>query len=391
MPSALNVGNYISAVDDTNQIKKMESSAEQLLYGFVGEIGGILTNLKKSKRDSITEKDANLIGEELGDSFWYFFAFLKASGASPKNVVKACVPKNLPDDFDVNDISFRVIYSTVETDAFPNEPNLSDTLKSVLVSIGELSAAVSQNDIKSVENTLSEIFKSLVLICYLKGIYLDDVLRENIKKVSSRWPSGDVAFTALFDDEYPEHEQFDRNLTFQFREYELKGSKYCYMSLNGVNIGGRLTDNSHDEDGYRFHDVFHMAYLVYLGWSPVLRALLKLKRKSKPEIDENEDGARAIIIEEGIATWIFNHAKEASYFKDMEVGKLSYSLLKQIQSLVSGYEVEKCPPWQWEQAIINGFKVFNELKVHGKGFVNLDLVNRKLTFSELNPNRKAEK
>ena len=76
MPSALNVGNYISAVDDTNQIKKMESSAEQLLYGFVGEIGGILTNLKKSKRDSITEKDANLIGEELGDSFWYFFAFV---------------------------------------------------------------------------------------------------------------------------------------------------------------------------------------------------------------------------------------------------------------------------------------------------------------------------
>ena len=37
------------------------------------------------------------------------------------------------------------------------------------------------------------------------------------------------------------------------------------------------------------------------GWSPVLRSLLKLKRKTDPELDENQDGARATIIEEGIA------------------------------------------------------------------------------------------
>ena len=42
-----------------------------------------------------------------------------------------------------------------------------------------------------------------------------------------------------------------------------------------------------------FHDVFHLAYAAVLGWSPTTRALLKIKRKSRPEIDENEDGARA--------------------------------------------------------------------------------------------------
>lgn len=60
---------------------------------------------------------------------------------------------------------------------------------------------------------------------------------------------------------------------------------------------------------YRFHDVFHLAYAAVLGWSPVLRALLKCKRKSHPWLDENQDGARAILIEEGISTFVFNHAK----------------------------------------------------------------------------------
>ncbi len=90
---------------------------------------------------------------------------------------------------------------------------------------------------------------------------------------------------------------------------------YVIQRMNKVNIGDRLNDNRTIPDGYRFHDVFHLSYLVHLGWSPVIRALLKIKRKSKPEIDENEDGARANIIEEGIATWIFNHASKRNFFE----------------------------------------------------------------------------
>ncbi|MEN2469325.1 hypothetical protein [Burkholderia sp. GS2Y] len=62
---------------------------------------------------------------------------------------------------------------------------------------------------------------------------------------------------------------------------------------------------------------FHLAYVAHLGWSPVIRALLKLKRKSDPKLDENEDGARAAIIEEGIATWIFNHADHHDFYENM--------------------------------------------------------------------------
>ena len=51
--------------------------------------------------------------------------------------------------------------------------------------------------------------------------------------------------------------------------------------MSGEKIGDELTDNAYKDDGYRFHDVFHSAYVAILGWSPVIRKLLKRKRKSK--------------------------------------------------------------------------------------------------------------
>ena len=66
-----------------------------------------------------------------------------------------------------------------------------------------------------------------------------------------------------------------------------------FQQCNGVNTGDRLTDNALEPDDYRFHDVFHYAYAAVLTWSPVTRSLLRLKRKSKPKLDEVEDGALA--------------------------------------------------------------------------------------------------
>lgn len=77
------------------------------------------------------------------------------------------------------------------------------------------------------------------------------------------------------------------------------------MTLNGEALGSPLTDNSYEKDGYRFHDIFHLALAGMMGWSPVIRALLHVKRKSDAQLDEVEDGGRAIAIEEGIAALAF--------------------------------------------------------------------------------------
>ena len=131
---------------------------------------------------------------------------------------------------------------------------------------------------------------------------------------------------------------------------------------------------------YRFHDVFHLAYAAVLGWSPVLRALLKCKRKSLPWLDENQDGARAILIEEGISTFIFNHAKP--HFFEGATG-VDYRLLSTIKDFVKGYEVEDQPLWAWERAILRGYDIFRELTARHNGRVILDMRKRDIFFEPM--------
>jgi hypothetical protein len=164
-------------------------------------------------------------------------------------------------------------------------------------------------------------------------------------------------------------------------EKEVGGNIYVYQRCNGIKIGDRLTDNKIEEDDYRFHDVFHLAYAAILGWLPVILGLFRVKRKSNPKIDDAEDGARAILIEEGVSTWIFNHAYRLNFFENMH--RLDYGLLKAVRELVRGYEVERCPLWLWEQAILEGYKVFRALRYHRRGIVVADLGKRTLTFQEM--------
>jgi hypothetical protein len=112
-----------------------------------------------------------------------------------------------------------------------------------------------------------------------------------------------------------------------------------------------------------------------------MRALFRVKRKSRPKLDEAEDGARAILIEEGISTWVFNHATRLNDFENLK--SLDYGLLKAVRKLVSGYEAEHCPLWLWEEAILKGYEVFRALRKHRGGIVVADLNKRTITFEKM--------
>ena len=146
-------------------------------------------------------------------------------------------------------------------------------------------------------------------------------------------------------------------------------------------IGDPLTDNIADRDGYRFHDVFHFANAAILHWSPVMRALIRHKRKSNPKFDEEQDSGRAIVVEEGIAAWIFSRAKELNFFENQE--KVSLGILKTIGEFVSGYEVEKCPLKLWEKAILEGYAVFRQLKANQGGWIIGNREQRTIKYMSL--------
>ena len=138
------------------------------------------------------------------------------------------------------------------------------------------------------EEELGDILWYLSNIASRMGLSLSEIASKNLQKTYERWPmAGDTPEMFMyFDEGYPPKEQLPRLL--KVHVYESKEDKRAYMKIlpDGVPLGNPLTDNAYDDDGYRFHDVMHLANLAVLGWSPVIRQLMDRKRKSKPKIDE---------------------------------------------------------------------------------------------------------
>lgn len=356
-----------------------------VLLGLFGEAGSLLSELKKKQRDKdsyIAYHDSVI--EEFGDVLWYF-----ANAALRANLPLAAIAKLLPAslaDWDYHGREGASTFVDLQTaKAEFKGPLSTDIVERRLLAlagkVGQLLENFSNRRFDTNRDALSadlvEIFRALVAAADDADVSLDEAARRNIAKTLSRWPI-DRKWDPPYDDDFDEDERLPRRIVMVFKEKDVGGKKYVIQQCNGINIGDRLTDNRLEQDDYRFHDVFHLAYAAILGWSPVIRALFKVKRKSRPEIDENQDGARAILIEEGVSTWIFNHALRNQHFRSID--SLDYSLLKAVRELVKGYEVESRPHWQWELAILEGFRVFREVCAHRGGTVIADLNEHIITF-----------
>lgn len=108
-----------------------------------------------------------------------------------------------------------------------------------------------------------------------------------------------------------------------------------------------------------------------------------MKRKSNSKVDESQDGARAVLIEEGVSTFVFAYAKHLDFFEGQDSGDLSFTLLQRVKEFVDGYEVADCPIWQWEKAILEGYKAFRFLRRHRRGRLHIDLENRACEIKSL--------
>ena len=355
------------------------------LLGLFGETGSLLSELKKKQRD----QDAyygyrESVIEELGDVIWYFSNATLRAGL-PLSSLADKIPATL------SDWSYhgRALPSTFADLQRPRQElagplsgeRVEHHLLSMAGKVGRLLENFTVGRIADNRDVLSadmvEIFRALVVAADGAEVSLEEAALANIEKTLGRWPAT-RDFGRLYDEDEDEDEQLPRRIVMTFKEKDIEGKKYVLQQCNGINVGDRLTDNRVPGDDYRFHDVFHLAYAAILGWSPVLRALFRVKRKSKPAFDENEDGARAALIEEGIATWVFNHGARLQDFRS--VSRLDHSLLRAIRDLSRGYEVENRPLWQWEHAVLEGFRIFRELRIHRGGVVTADLNEHSIKF-----------
>jgi NTP pyrophosphatase (non-canonical NTP hydrolase) len=206
---------------------------------------------------------------------------------------------------------------------------------------------------------------------------LSDIAATNLAKVKQRWAT-ERDGPLSFDAELPEGERLPRRFEVELVDIEGEDRQRVRVIIDGKPFGAELTDNAYDPDGYRFHDVFHFAYAAVLGWSPITRALLRRKRKSRPLLDEVEDGGRAAVIEEGVAALAFEYARRHRFLDG--VAALDFQLLRTIKDMTSHLEVRQCTTGEWEQAILQGFQVWRAVLAARGGQILVDLDARRITF-----------
>ena len=345
-----------------------------VLQGLYGEVGGIMSTAKKHVREKSAYPGFRLAAEEeFGDTLWYLAAICRRMQVPLEEIfTEAANHGNFKNVGAASDIATGVLAYI----AIPVAPSIS--LDATLVRLGQAAAALLGN--KPERADLVAFARAYLDAIHAAKLAFSDVARGNLRKARGAFlePQAVDLVGLDFDSTFGIEEQLPREFKIRVNQ---RGSGKSYLQWNGVFIGDPLTDNIADRDGYRFHDVFHFSYMAVLHWSPVIRALIKHKRKSNPSYDEEQDSGRAIVVEEGLAAWIFSKAKELNFFENQE--KVSLGILKTISEFVSGYEVEKCPLKLWEKAILEGYAVFRQLKANQGGWIVGNRELRTITYMPL--------
>jgi NTP pyrophosphatase (non-canonical NTP hydrolase) len=352
---------FAETAEKTDRFKGKDDHLRLLAAGLMGEAGSVLTELKKAERErNAYPAYRRRMVEEVGDFLWYLTRIISV------------VDRDLLLEFE----NMRAKGARCED---PAALRLFLDLGAVVGEVLAFLGTEGTNRLSDMRPLLRRVWTVLVAVAEQAQVELQDAAVANARKIESRWPRPDARIHfGLFDDGFPEEEQLPRKLTLEFRERVYGNQRVVFLRCNGINFGDRLTDNIEDPDDYRYHDIFHFAHAVHLGWSPVVRALLRCKRKSNSKKDEGQDGARAVILEEAVAAIVFSRAKEMSFFDGID--HVDYDLLKIVREFIQGYEVDKVPLWQWEAAIIDGYATFRRLRDNKGGTVTLDLIERKLTY-----------
>lgn len=430
----MNILQYDNFVRETNRsaAKQPDDRAKIALYGLVGEIGSLLSAVKK-QTISDTDTDDYLIYnaeiiEEIGDIIWYCFATIHAmypdshvnvffnnisflnTMASDKSgqyekfqrMIGSKKIEEFIDQFSQTstkseDLTFDKYQNLAIITARTEGKALRETCLAILwqhaAELLRTRLSDEERDINPILNDrkakyiLGDIAWHVSAVAYVYKLSLNSVVEANIKKLSSRRISTP---TPLHDQNCPENQRFPRKFEIVFIS---TSQKHCRMYYAGKRLGDELTDNSHKIDGYRFHDIMHLANVAKLGWSPVLRDLMKLKRKYDKSTDEIEDGARAKIVEEVVIKYI--HTEGQQILANRRSGSpnpdgllfrssddISFSFLKSISKIVSGHEVQNNQYWEWEAAILDGYKIFQKLAENGQGTVRIDLQERTILYEK---------
>jgi NTP pyrophosphatase (non-canonical NTP hydrolase) len=237
---------------------------------------------------------------------------------------------------------------------------------------------------EEVREELGDILWYAAALARHNGLDLGDIAKRNLAKTHDLFRSGDaLPVHELFDAGLSDDQRLPDRLTVTLVENEetsKRGERVLRVRMYAgeTAVGDPLDDNSEHDDAYRYHDVFHLAHMAVLGWSPVMRRLLDRKRWNQPSIDRIQDGGRAAAIEEGLTAYVFTMAGDHSYFANLE--HVPPSILKVCAKMTGHLEVSNRSIADWHQAILAGYGAFRHVVEHRGGTLTADLIGRTLTY-----------
>lgn len=230
---------------------------------------------------------------------------------------------------------------------------------------------------------LGDVLWYISSIASHNNISLEEIARINLSKTQDRFDELDLKTIVRLDQSYAEQfpDSFIVNFIEEQGENDLLEVKMIWEKQPNnelIELGDPLTDNSRIPNDYRYHDVFHLGHIAFLGWSPVIRHLMKLKRKSDTATLDAEDRGRPQVAEEAITLIIYNYAKGNKMLRSSD--RIDTELLNTIKQLVVDLEVAKISSNQWEKTIIESYKIFHKVVENKGGKVLVSPVNRTLQY-----------
>jgi NTP pyrophosphatase (non-canonical NTP hydrolase) len=287
------------------------------------------------------------------------------------------------------------------TDILPKDGTSADLVLPLLGIVGEVGGLAAEWKKRNRDSTGYRAFEESVreelgdALWYVAALAarldltLGDIAQANLYKAAGEFLANEPPQPhELYDEDKEPHEQLPRRLVVRFDEQPetRDGRDIGVVTLTVLNgemafrrMGDPIDDNSDIDDFYRYHDALHLGHMALLGWSPVIRAILdpKRKRKSVERLDRVEDGARAVVIEEGLTAAVFAEAADHSYFATTT--RVPRDLLKSCMRATAHLEVRNRSVADWQHAILAGYNAFRFLVDHRRGVLVADLNIRTLT------------
>ncbi|MGB3456526.1 MAG: hypothetical protein WBA35_09215 [Litorimonas sp.] len=451
----MTVQDFYDFVEASDVSKKKHDDFERLRiarYGLFSEVGSVIATLKKADLLDPSLENGNIgrsllrgeLREEIGDALWYVVMLAKVVRAiegDPRadDIFSADIEK-LQNElsgsrYEQKRIQARLGEAKVsdflsaarnylegertldgyQTSAKETARTKGSDLREVCVAVlQQLTAQLAREMLPEVEHALNhevypkdtvdalgEIVWHLSALASLYEIDLSESVGVAMRKAEFRNLS--EIDTPCHDFAFPEDERFPETMKFRFRDIG-EGVSEVSWRIDGEwrPMGNELEDNHIEDDAYRFHDVMHLSFIVFLGWSPVFRKFMGLKRNTPVTgFDESvQDGGRAKVLEESLILQIHTHAERlrrhaedaAAEYESSKLfsgsvydfpGAIGFDFLKRLHDQTRTYEVQYNTQQDWESAIIQGYRMFAKLRESGGGIVIGDANARTLTFQEL--------